>query len=154
MNPAARQIVVLGAPGTGAPELRAQLALALQHEPGLELSCDELPGRSHDFALLMGLDLPVKDLAQRGAQESLDAQLREQLQALDLPFRVVYGQGAARLTNALLALGLPAPDEACQQLRAQAQFDLNRGRTPWSCEKCSDPECEHQLFTRLLQPAK
>jgi len=20
----------------------------------------------------------------------------------------------------------------------------------WGCEKCSDPECEHQLFQRLL----
>jgi len=64
---------------------------------------------------------------------------------------VIYGAGPSRLANALLALGLPAPDARAQQTREQAQFDLNRGRTPWSCEKCSDPDCEHKLFTGLLR---
>lgn len=151
MNQVPREIVVLGAPGTGAEEIRVQLRAALQDAPALRL-CDEcLPRSSHSFALLMGLDLPVKDLSERTAQENVDAELRQQLQGLGLPYRVVYGQGATRLTHALLALDLPAPDEVSKQVRAQAQFDLNRGRTPWSCGKCSDPDCEHQLFTGLLR---
>ncbi len=150
MNPVPRQIVVLGAPGTGASTLRTQLRQALSQQPGLSLSDETLPGNTHSFALLMGLDLPDKVPAERAAQARIDAQLRQQLQALDLPYRVVYGLGPARLTHALLAVGLPASDEAAKASREAAQFDLNRGRTPWSCEKCSDPECEHKLFTGLL----
>ena len=67
-----------------------------------------------------------------------------------LDFRVVYGQGLARLNNALLALGLAPEDEQAWLRRESAQFDLNQGRTPWQCEKCSDPDCEHRLFTGLL----
>ena len=150
MSPVPRQIVVLGAPGTGASTLRTLLRQALSQQPGLSLSEETLPGSTHSFALLMGLDLPYRDPAERAVQARIDAQLRQQLQALDLPYRVVYGLGPARLTHALLALGLPAPDEAARASREAAQFDLNRGRTPWSCEKCSDPECEHKLFTGLL----
>jgi hypothetical protein len=65
---------------------------------------------------------------------------------------VIYGQGLARLNNALLAMGLPPENEADWQRRELAQFALNEGRTPWLCEKCSDPDCEHRLFTGLLKP--
>ena len=156
MNPAPRQIVVLGAPGSGAEALRLQLRQALTGHSGWLLTDESWPSRQHQFALLMGLDQPdtaAADRADRAAQAGIDAQLRQQLQALDLPFRVVYGQGPARLTHALLALDLPAPDEAARQSRQEAQFDLNRGRTPWSCESCSDPDCEHRLFTGLLRKA-
>ena len=151
MNPAPRQIVVLGAPGTGADSLRTQLRQALAHQPGLSLADETLPSSQHIFALLMGLDLPGSQGAERSEQARIDARLREQLQALDLPFRVVYGTGPDRLTNALLALGLSVPDSEIRETREAAQFDLNRGRTPWSCEKCSDPDCEHRLFTGLLR---
>ena len=80
---------------------------------------------------------------------AIDSVLRTQLQRLGLPFRVVYGQGSEQFNNALLALGL-SPSKTYQAQREEAQFDLNRGRTPWSCEKCSDPDCEHRLFTGLL----
>ncbi len=154
MNPAPRQIVVLGAPGSGAEALRQQLRQALAGHSGWLLTDESWPSRQHQFALLMGLDqldTAATDRADRAAQARIDAQLRQQLQALDLPFRVVYGQGPARLTHALLALDLPVPDEAARQSRQDAQFDLNRGRTPWSCESCSDPDCEHRLFTGLLR---
>ena len=52
---------------------------------------------------------------------------------------------------ALLALGLPGEDETAWHTRQNAQYALNEGRTPWLCEKCSDPDCEHRLFTGLLQ---
>jgi hypothetical protein len=81
----------------------------------------------------------------------IDGLLREALTRSALDFRVIYGQGLTRLNNALLALGLDAEDEAAWQRRESAQFALNEGRTPWLCEKCSDPDCEHRLFTGLLQ---
>ena len=143
-----RRIVVLGVPGTGATELCGQLRTTLTAHPEFVFSADAPSLAAHDLALLLGLDPAHTDFS---AQAQQDNALREQLQTLGLPYRVVYGAGPARLVNALLALGLPAPDADAQQTREQAQFDLNRGRTPWSCEKCSDPVCEHKLFTGLPQ---
>ena len=145
-----RCIAVLGAADTGAAELAQLLTHALAAQPLWTVSFQTTPHAQHDFALLMGLDLPVSGQVDEACRTAQDSALREQLAALGVPFRVVYGAGRARLTHALLALGLPAPEGAVQQSREQAQFDLNQGRTPWSCEKCSDPDCEHRLFTGLL----
>lgn len=103
--------------------------------------------------LVMGLDLAWQPEWLREGPEGrlpIDGLLRERLQAAGLDFRVIYGQGLARLNNALLALGEAAEDEATWQARQSAQFALNAGRTPWLCETCSDPDCEHRLFTGLL----
>ena len=90
MNPVPRQIVVLGAPGTGASTLRTQLRQALSDQPGLSLSEETLPGSTHSFALLMGLDLPDKGQTERATQARIDGQLRMKekvvyLLANDLP---------------------------------------------------------------------
>ena len=108
-----------------------------------------------DTTLVTGLDLPwVADGLQRDGPHvrgPVDTLLRQALERSGLRYRVVYGQGQQRLNNALLALGLPGEDEAARQSRENAQYALNEGRTPWLCEKCSDPDCEHRLFTGLLQ---
>lgn len=153
MNQPPRRIVVLGAPGTGAAELAAQLSACSSGQGELHVIHQAWPSAGHDFALLMGLDQPDTPAADRSRREQLDAALREHLQALGLAYRMVYGAGPARLNHALLALGLPPQDAQTQQTREQAQFDLNRGRTAWSCETCSDPDCEHRLFTGLLKGA-
>ena len=110
-------------------------AMALEHQ------------RLYDQTLLTGLDMASRE------QTPFDAKLRDGLTRSGIGFRVVYGQGLARLNNALLALGLPPEHEAAWQRREAAQFALNEGRTPWLCEKCSDPDCEHRLFTGLIQRA-
>jgi nicotinamide riboside kinase len=111
--------------------------------------------RLFDMTLVTGLDLPwVPDGLQRDGpqvREPIDALVRQTLVQAHLDFRVVYGKGLARLNHALLALGWPAEDEATWQNRESAQFALNAGRTPWLCDKCSDPACEHRLFTGLLR---
>jgi len=96
--------------------------------------------------LLMGMDLPGHDT---GLQRE-DCLLRQSLALAATPFRVVYGRGMARLNNALLALGLPGEDASTWQERESHQFNINRGRDVWVCNACSDPGCEHQLFTGLL----
>mgnify|MGYP002776395282 CR=1 FL=1 len=107
------------------------------------------------LTLLTGLDLPwVADGLQRDGPHvrgPVDTLVRQALERGGIPYRVIYGQGTQRLNNALLALGLPAEDETALQLRAQAQFAINQGRTTWQCNECSDPECEHKLFTGLLK---
>ena len=118
------------------------------------LSADALAHqRLYSHTLLTGLDLDWQPEWLRegpAGRQPVDRLLRERLQGAGLDFRVVYGQGLARLNHALLALGEPAEDEATWQARVSAQFALNAGRTPWRCENCSDPDCEHRLFTGLL----
>ena len=129
--------------------------------PAARMSPERMPlhtalhGGGHDLALVMGLDVPS---GESGASEvdaqvraRIDTDLRQTLLDTGQDFRVIYGQGLARLNQALIALGLPAQDKATWPERASLQFALNAGRTPWSCEKCSDPDCEHRLFSRLLR---
>ena len=106
----------------------------------------------YDMNLVTGLDLPwVADGLQRDGpqvREPVDALLRAALHSAGVAYKVVYGQGPERLNNALLALGWEAP---CA--RVEAQYALNRGRTAWNCDKCSDAACELRLFTDLIQRA-
>jgi len=98
--------------------------------------------RLYDVTLVAGLDVPwVPDGLQRDGphvREPVDAQVRTALERGGIAYRVIYGSGDERLTNALVAL---------QQLRHPASDK----RWTWDCDKCSDPECEHRLFTGLLR---
>ena len=104
--------------------------------------------RRYDTTLVMGLDLPwVADGLHRqspGVRDTVDGCLRAELARAGLPFRVVYGDGAQRLDGALAALDA-APKTATASPRGDAAW-------VWNCEKCSDPECEHRLFSRMLRP--
>lgn len=134
-------IAVVGAPGTGKSWLVRALTDAQADSPdgprqatfhdGPEIQDDP----AFDVVLLMGLDLSPPS----GAEVQADQQIRAALAHHGIGFRVVYGQGAARLANALRVL-----------VTAE-----RRGTTPWrhQCDTCSDPDCEHQLFSRLLQGA-
>jgi len=108
----------------------------------------------YDTTLLTGLDLPwVADGLQRDGPHvrgPVDTLVRQALEQAGIAYQVVYGQGHQRLNNALLALGLPGEDVAASVTRENAQFAINDGRTVWQCNECSDPACEHRLFTGLL----
>lgn len=109
----------------------------------------------YDITLVTGLDLPwVADGLQRDGPQvrgPVDTLVRQALEKAGMTYRVVYGQGPRRLNNALLALGLAGEDATAQHIREQSQFAINQGRSVWYCNDCSDPGCEHQLFTRLLK---
>jgi nicotinamide riboside kinase len=108
----------------------------------------------YDITLVMGLDLPwVADGLQRDGPQvrgPVDTLVRQALERSGMAYRVVYGQGPQRLNNALLALGLAGEDASAQHLREQGQFAINQGRSVWQCNECSDPACEHKLFSRLV----
>jgi nicotinamide riboside kinase len=108
----------------------------------------------YDITLVTGLDLPwVADGLQRDGPQvrgPVDTLVRQALERSGMAYRVVYGQGPRRLNNALLALGLAGEDWSAQHIREQGQFAINQGRSIWQCNDCSDPGCEHQLFTGLL----
>lgn len=105
--------------------------------------------RGYHLTLLMGLDLPwVPDGLFRDSpavRDAIDNILRRELQGASLPFQTVYGRGQARLLQSLEALGPLLGSSLVDTDPALAQ-----GRVAWNCDKCSDPECEHRLFTGLL----
>lgn len=111
-------------------------AMAQQHRYGL--------------TLLMGLDLPwVPDGLFRDGpalRAATDTVLRRELQAAGIPFQTLYGPLALRVQQALRAIG-----GALQRPLTTQDPNWEQGRRPWTCEKCSDPDCEHRLFTQLLQ---
>lgn len=120
-----------------------------------------------DATLLMGLDVAwVADGLQRDGKhvrEPVDNLLRQALSQANIDFKVVYGQGQARVNAAMMALQDSLPPELknllaslalsdTQMQRENNQFGLNQGRTVWRCDLCSDADCEHKLFSDLLKP--
>ncbi|MBC7604512.1 MAG: ATP-binding protein [Ramlibacter sp.] len=98
--------------------------------------------RTYDITLVTGLDLPwVADGLQRDGphvREPVDALVRAALAKAGVQFRVVYGTGVQRLESALAAIGSPP-----------VLSQRTRKAWVWACDKCSDPDCEHKLFTAL-----
>lgn len=114
--------------------------------------------RNYDLTLVTGLDLPwVADGLQRDGphvREPVDALIRAALARGKINYQVVYGAGEARFENALKCIELAsAPlqpktrSETAPQTAPETALKL---RQTWVCERCSDPECEHRLFTSLL----
>lgn len=110
----------------------------------------------------VGADVLGPHPAEQENREQCDAELRRQLQASGTPYRVVYGSTARRLTTALAAaqaLQASSPSTAVSITRApvgsadgRRDEDDDQGSLKmrsWGCEKCSDPICEHRLFTSL-----
>jgi HTH-type transcriptional regulator, transcriptional repressor of NAD biosynthesis genes len=105
--------------------------------------------RACDLTLLMGLDLPwTPDGLFRDSpavRDATDSLLRRELQDAGIAIQTVYGQGDARLQQALRAVGTALGRPLVKEDPA-----LANGLRPWSCDNCSDPDCEHRLFTGLL----
>ena len=133
----------------GEPGSRAALATALRQAlvlqaPDVQVVSDDTAALDqpcrYDLTLLVGLDPCASPLG-----EATDALLREALQGAGIPFQIVHGQGVERVQQALRAIGsamgrsLVADDPA---------LTLGRGR--WTCENCSDPDCERRLFSQLV----
>jgi nicotinamide riboside kinase len=108
-----------------------------------------------DLTLLTGLDMPWQaDGIQRDGADvrgPVDALLRERLQQAGLRYQTVYGSGEQRLLNALSALN--ATNSVATH---EDSMRVNSSKSPeslanwvFNCEKCSDPECEHRLFSRF-----
>ena len=102
--------------------------------------------RGHRLTLLTALDLPwVADGLQRDGphvREPVDALVRAALDGAGIAYSVVHGTGEQRLAsawNAIVGSAAPVRDERS-----------GGAAWRWSCEKCSDPVCEHRLFSDVL----
>ena len=140
------RIAILGAPGTGKATLAAALQpfaspTVLQAAPADDNEA-QLHRQRFDLTLLTGLD-QLTNTADHARCATMDQALRDALNRHTLPYALIYGQGQARCDSAMLAIqfhmrnteGLPQP----------------ASRWRWACEKCSDPDCEHQLLSGLLR---
>lgn len=105
--------------------------------------------RHIDLTLLMGLDLPwVPDGLFRDSpavREAVDALLRQRLTDAGIGFQTVYGHGEVRVRQALRSIG-----SALGRPLLPTDSGLTEGNGRWSCESCSDPDCEHRLFSALV----
>lgn len=105
--------------------------------------------RQANLHLLMGLDVPwVPDGLFRDGpaiRARTDEVLRHQLQTAGLPFHTVYGLGPARLQAALRIV-----EQVLRTPLATKDPAMEGATATWSCERCSDPDCERRLFSRLI----
>lgn len=152
---------ILGAAHTGADALWHALSerlgpLAGHLYPAAALP-DGAPNTSEPtLVVLMGLDwpCPATEAHQRAKQ---DAHLRQGLASRGMAYRVLYGSLERRLASVLAALGdgkllqqQPAIAESTALATGTGHNPDTRARLrAWGCEKCSDPVCEHRLFTSL-----
>ena len=107
--------------------------------------------RRYAITLLTALDLPwVADDMRDGphAQQPTDTLVRAALARAKLSYAVVHGSGGERLANAWNAIVSIAGNEG--RPRTRARSDAKPASWSWPCEKCSDPECEHRLFSDLI----
>lgn len=152
---AAPLILVLGGQPARRQWLIAHLqgrlqALELGHDPHTPLVCDGEAAQA--FAQLSRAALVLlcaprpDDSASILAQQ---AQLRQQLHAAGAAYGVLHGDDAAIAQQAWQALqrALRLPHGTDAQPAAEAG-SLASWRS--SCEKCSDPVCEHRLFSDLV----
>ena len=106
---------------------------------------------SYAVTLLTAHDLPwVADGLQRDGphvREPVDTLVRAALRRAGVSYAVVHGRGSERLANAWTALNLAAMAEAPA---SSPSGDPGKDGWRWSCDKCSDPTCEHRLFSDLL----
>lgn len=138
-------VALLGGDASRTAALAAELRQALaQQAPDLQVWLDESPALTrsarHDLTLLLAPD-PAQ--GQRG--DAADAQLREALQHAGVAFQIVHGRGAEGLQQTLRAIG-----RVTGQSLVVEDPGLTQGSGRWSCENCSDPDCEHRLFTGLV----
>ncbi|RYF07411.1 MAG: hypothetical protein EOO31_06635 [Comamonadaceae bacterium] len=78
-----------------------------------------------------------------------DDVLRGALLNAGVPFQVLYGSPSARARQALEAIATISGHR--RAVPPTTTPDQPQRLRSWGCEKCSDPECEHALFQRLLQ---
>ncbi|WP_076997275.1 hypothetical protein [Variovorax sp. KK3] len=143
--PAGRVIALLGADESGKAALaealwqrlaRHGIAATVVVEPAndVSLEAEALEAHRHAQILLLASASPTP----------YDHSVRTALMGAKLGFAVVHGQGAEQLANACHAIGVPADgDDRRAAAKASAAWS-------WACDKCSDPACEHRLFTELL----
>ena len=77
---------------------------------------------------------------------SINVCVRAHLLQARLPFRVLYGDSVQALQNLSFAWSSHVRSQSALRPEILPRWE-------GVCESCSDPECEHRLFSRLLAQA-
>jgi hypothetical protein len=105
-----------------------------------------------DLTLVCGLDLdfklPQQHQSTAMSRELADIALRTSLMQRNMTYTVVYGEGQARLACAIRAI------TAVNDSINSEPNKVGQRNWQWSCENCSDPSCEHAMFTGLITSEK
>ena len=110
----------------------------------LTLTCCEAHDQAPDWTQLQDHDLVI--VLEGSTHPTVD--WRSMLIQAHQSFQVVVPSASSRLQALLWTLG-----HHLKRTQGASPWPLrSEMATPWqgTCEKCSDPECEHLLFTRLL----
>ena len=156
---AALTIALLGAPHAGFQPLADALNSALKASgwqawlvlPG-NAQADTSDLCAFDLVLLCGLQPPAQYPieAQDPNIEAQDLLIRARLALAAVSYRVLYGTHEERLAHALHAIESLLPRTETSPRPTLLSGRVKKQPWVWMCEKCSDPQCEHQLLTVLL----
>ncbi|RST55215.1 hypothetical protein EJI01_09280 [Variovorax sp. MHTC-1] len=146
--PAGCVIALLGADDSGKTQLAEALSQRLaQRGIDATLVIDSSPEHAFDAAALEAYRGHALILLIAPASPTrIDEMLRQGLMDANLGFAVVHGEGAEQLANAWNAINAAADPDA----RRSAARGRAAAAWSWSCDKCSDPACEHRLFSDLV----
>lgn len=106
-------------------------------------------GTQSGGALTLLLGLNRSDAQPGNAANLADQSLRRQLNDAHHPYQVLYGELDEQLAQAVRILHIHQrtnPSDFAQIAPARPKASNWR----WTCDKCSDPVCEHKLLTDLL----
>ena len=144
--PAAGAIALIGADDSGKTRLAEALALRLaQRGIAASLVVDPLPGRSIDPSALEAHRGALILFIAAVSPTPIDDMLRKALMDAKLSFAVVHGEGEEQLANAWNAINAAVGADDRRPAAPQSTAAWS-----WTCEKCSDPACEHRLFSDLV----
>lgn len=99
---------------------------------------------SCDLTLLMGLETRHRDM------QPADQQVRTALASNGTSFQVLYGTSEERLAQAMNLITTRVSQPTKSATLPNSEVSGQRKPWLWSCDKCSDPQCEHKLLTALL----
>ncbi|QIL69755.1 hypothetical protein G7048_04875 [Diaphorobacter sp. HDW4B] len=171
-RPALRKILHIAFWGVDAQTLARDIQAHALTQPGwterLHITAHDLPHADCLEAMQTWLTSELQTSGTRphlsllvpsGAAQNANAgelQLRNALISAGVSFQVLYGATSEeRIRNTTNAIALtakailPSSERACFVVSDIAK-PINPRMRSWNCEKCSDPECEHRLFTGLL----
>lgn len=139
-------IALLGADDSSKARLAEALAQRLaQRGIGATLVVDPVPEGSIEASTLEARRGALILLIASASPTPIDDLLRQALMDAKLSFAVVHGEGAQQLANAWNAINVAADSDASRRAAPEGAATWS-----WTCEKCSDPACEHRLFSDLV----
>lgn len=152
-------VAICGAEGSGKHDLVTALSKALCASSLNFTIIEPLNGDASaaDLTLLCGLEPPpgyqASGLLKPDLRVAEDSRLRTALIRSGVSFQVIYGLGDARLENAMRAISALEKTSPCVDATGDTAFGVTPSpkKWRWACDKCSDPQCEHTLFTQLAK---